>query len=823
MHALYPTAFASCLTTALGCLPIGSAHAAAPDRRGAAAPDRNFDVQHLGLDLVLEPEAGAVSGTATLTVDRLWPGPLRLDQVRLDIQDVQLDGAAVGWRLEGDQLVVAVPEGRGGSVAVRYRATPRSGLHFRSAGAGSVDRYPEVWSQGEGEDNRHWFPGWDHPNDRFTYSGRIAAPEGWTVVTNTDGTDLVNYLVMVAAAPYQTHEHPDDPTVSVLVPPWTPPGAVGPVLDPVPQMMAHMGARAGVPWPWGPYRQVFVQRFLYGGMENTGATVMNAERLLPDPAAAGTRADRIESIVAHELAHQWYGDWVTCRDWRELWLNEGFATFIAADWMAVERGQAGWHGSVRRWFAASQGGPPLARRFHQGPGAPNHNVYSKGASVLQMLRVMLGEDAFWRGIARYTAEGGPRLVETRELRRALEAETGRELGWFFQQWVELDHVPEVRVSQRYEDGMLTLTVRQDLSDGAPAYALPVRATVAAADGTRVDVQGWLEDAAIDLQVPLDAPPRFVAFDPDAGLLLRLEDQQDPDAWAAQALEGPTAWSRMQALAALGETARSAEVVAVARDPDASPYLRSVAIEALGEQRAVEALRGLALDPLDPIRDAAVSALGKAHGPDAESALRRAVRTDPNPDVRGTALRSLGPVAPQMARAEARRALGDARQGRAAVWAAALAVLGQHGEVSDIARMLDPEAPVRLRPTAAKEAARILARQPTPTAAPVVSARARVARFTEPLLRDPDQRTREAAVGVLGGVGDARSVSALESVRRRETLSSLQDAASHSIEAIRSRAGGGPASSPNAVEARMETLESRLEELERALEDADGRH
>ncbi|MEC7946315.1 MAG: M1 family aminopeptidase, partial [Myxococcota bacterium] len=272
-----------------------------PDGRGASAPDRNFDVRHLDLDLTLDPGSRAVSGTATLTVRRLWPGPLRLDQVRLDIDAVTLDGEGVPWRIEGDHLVVEVPADADGDVAVRYRATPRTGLHYRWVGADSVDRYPEVWSQGEGEDNRHWFPGWDHPNDRFTYTGRIDAPEGWTVLTNADGIDLVNYLVMVAAAPYDVHVHPEAPAVTVLVPPGTPDRAVSPVLDPVPAMMRHMEARAGVPWPWGPYRQVFVQRFLYGGMENTGATVMNAERLLPDPSAAATRADSIESIVAHEL------------------------------------------------------------------------------------------------------------------------------------------------------------------------------------------------------------------------------------------------------------------------------------------------------------------------------------------------------------------------------------------------------------------------------------------------------------------------------------------------------------------------------------------
>ena len=804
-------------------LTAAPAWALTPDRRGESAPDRNFDVQHLTLDLDLDPVAGAVSGTATLTVERLWRGPLRLDQVALQIQDVQLDGTAVPWWREGDQLVVELPEGAGGDVSVRYRAEPRTGLHFRRPGPGSVDRYPEVWSQGEGEDNRHWFPGWDHPNDRFTYSGRIRAPEGWTVLTNADGIDLVNYLVMVAAAPYDVHVHPDAPEVSVLVPPGTPLSAVAPVLDPVPAMMDHMSARAGVAWPWGPYRQVFVQRFLYGGMENTGATVMNAERLLPDASAAPTRAAMIDSIVAHELAHQWYGDWVTCRDWRELWLNEGFATFIAADWGAVAGGEAAWHSSVQRWYGGSRSGPPLARRFHQGEGSPNHNVYLKGASVLQMLRVMLGEDIFWRGIARYTAEAGPRLVETRELRRALEAESGRELGWFFQQWVELDHVPEVRVSHRYNDGILSVTVAQAVGEGAPAYALPLQIAVGTADGRTVEASGWLDDGQTVLQVPLDAPPRFVAFDPNAGLLLKLEEEQDPDAWAAQLASGPTAWSRMQALDALGETDRVEPVAAVATDADTPHPIRTVAVKALGEQQSVEVLTRLATeDPDDRIRSSAAAALGKGHGAEVAGTLRAVLRTDPNPDVRAVALRMLGPVDPTLARMEALRALGDAGSGRDAVWDAGLSILGQHGELSDIRRMLDADAPGRLRPAAARSAARIIGREAHPGEASVIRARAQVARFTEALLDDADQRTRQAAFGVLGEVGDDRTVSILEELRRRETLEGHRTSAARAVESIRKRSSAAPAGD-NEVEARLEALEKRLGELETELEAATERH
>ncbi len=811
-------------STLLSLLLAGPALAAPlePDRRGEEAPDRHFDITSLALDLDLLPEERAVAGTATLHVERLSPGPLVLDQVGLDVSAVEAAGAALDWRVEGDHLVILLDADRA-EIAIRYRAEPRTGHHFRTPTRGGPDRYPEVWSQGEGTDNRHWFPGWDHPNERFRYTGRFRAPDGWTVLTNRDGIDVVNYLVMLAAAPYDTHVHPEAPTVSVLVPPGTPVSAVSAVLDPVPAMMQHMASRSGQPWPWGPYRQVFVQRFLYGGMENTGATVMNAERLLPDASTASTAAYRIESIVAHELAHQWYGDWVTCRSWREMWLNEGFASFIAADWMASQRGEADWYGSVRRWFGASQKGPPLARRFHQGDGAASHNVYMKGASTLQMLKVLVGEEAFWAAMRRYTAAETPRLVETRDLRRAFEDETGLELGWFFQQWVELDTVPALKVTRRYADGTLTMRVAQTVSDTRPAYTLPLRFEVGLADGSTRTVEGWLEDADAELQLPLEAAPAWVAFDPQAGVLADLDDVQEPAAWEAQAAGSRSPYARMQALGALGQTDRSDRLAAVAADPAEPEALRRVAVEALGEQRAAEPL--LARRRAEPgagSRLVVARALGRCRGADVVAALTATAASDANPEVRATALDALNHVAPESAVKLARRLTRDVRGGRIAVARTALSVLGQSGELSDVRGMVGGGVDPMLRPQAAQAGARVVARQPEPRDPAVRRARDAVARFSESMLFDPDLRTRQAAVGVLGEVGDVRSIDALEQYRRWERDPDLLTAARGAVDRVRKRKDAPPAE-PNEVEARLKALEERLADMEAELEAARERH
>ncbi|MES2638953.1 MAG: M1 family aminopeptidase [Myxococcota bacterium] len=783
----------------------------APDARGFT-PDRAFDMERLRLALALDPEAGTVAGTATWTVRRLAAGPLVLDQIALTIEDVRAGDAPLKWRTAGDTLVIEVP-GDTADVAVRYRATPRDGLHFRRPGA--ADTHGEVWSQGEGTDNRYWFPGWDHPNDRFVYEGAITAPAGWKVLTNS-GHDLVNYLVMVAAGPYEVH---GTDTISAWVPPGTSKGGVARVLDPIPGMMAHFAERTGVPYPWGSYRQVFVQRFLYTGMENTSATIED-RWMVGNDRVAGTRAPRIASVVAHELAHQWYGDLLTCRNWREMWLNEGFATFFAADWeaspLAGVSGADEWANGVFGRYRASLATEALAGRFHAGAGAPDSvNVYNKGASVLQMLRVMLGEDVFWAGIRRYTQGHQRALVDTQDFVDAMEDVSGQELGWFFQQWVDLPYVPELTVSSTYADGAVVVTVRQATGTERPVYTLPVEVEVGGPDGPVV-AKGWLTDEDVELRVPLAAAPTYVAFDPRGGVLAKVTQTQDPAAWEAQA-RSSAPYARLLAIEALGDTPRSEVLAALAADTKTSVVMRRAAVRALGAQRAHVALLPLLDDPDDLVREAVAEALGASVGKAAAPALAERVARDPNPDVAALALTSLarldGAAAAKLARTRLRpKALEDLK-----LMAAAAGVLGEHGAPADLAALLRIEGPERARLHALRAAARLASRQDPGLARDRLFRD--VARATEDMLDDSDLRCREGAVAILAQVGDSATVSRLEALRRVETGRDLRTAAATAITTIRARATT-PGATPNEMEARMEALEKRVDEL---LKDVEERH
>ena len=813
-----------------------------PDPRGAFLKDRSFDMVRLELDAELDPKAHTLIGSATWTVRRLAPGGLRLDAVAFRDVTATVAGAPVEVVHGLREFTVQIPEdgiGKLTTVVVHYAATPQLGLHWRGpkqAGGGedSPDRYPEVYSQGELVDNRYWFPAYDHPDDRFEYAGRFTvagAPAGWTVVTNS-GSDLTSYLVMVAAAPYEVVAGPkNEVELRAMVPPSTPESWVRPVLDPLPDMLAHFAARTGVPYAWGRYDQTFVQRFIYGGMENTGSTIMH-ERLLSPPSVQDTRS-YVPSIVAHELAHQWYGDLLTTRTDRDMWLNEGFATFFAADWQVHElRGRQGNAAAdalaaahVDGWRRASLDSGGLAGRWFIAGGGPNHNVYSKGAMVLASLRATLGDDTFWAGIQDYTRKHAHSSVDTIDLQRAMESRSGRDLGWFFQQWTELPGVPKVTTSWAWATdagggaGRVTVELRQAVSVGAKPYTLPVDVSV---DGGAV-TRAWLRGESLTVTLPAAKAPSFVEIDPAGGLLVDWDQQQSQAAWSAQ-LVGGSAYSQRLAARTLGDLPVGAPDALAARfewapgnhgEGGTPGPLREAIADALGRRRTCGPL--LAALPFDfdiQVVAAAAGALGHCSDRALVPAMLARLGQEANSDIRASILRSAAAIHPEATMATARKALNraDALQPERA---AAAAVLGLAGTVGDVPALLRVPADRDVRLAGLNAAVSILQRQALGPERE--RTRGVIARSAERLLSDLDLRGKQGAVSVLRSVGDAHSASILEGLARSTTLPTLADAARDAVATIGARVESVSPATPNEADARLDAMEARLKAMEAEME------
>lgn len=802
-------------------------------------PSRSFDLTHLHLELRVDPVAATLEGTATHSVKPLGASSawLTLHQKGLEIRSIQVDGKVVeGWRLGHDRVHIPMPrDRRPHEVGLDYRAEPELGLHFRRPGRGRPDRVVEVWSQGQPFDSPHWIPSWDYPNDRFTYSAAFTVPEGLTVASNGVRTgskpadrgfktvsfsleqEVPTYLLGLVVGDYDVFEDKvGDLPLEYLVARGVPESEIRTAGGFAAPQIAYFNELLGTPYPWPIYRQAFVQRFMYGGMENTSLTINTDAVLGLNP----IQKERAEGLVAHELAHQWFGDLVTCYGWRDLWLNEGFATMYASRWTEKAHGRAYYDAQVHdRMVSAAAYTTPMARRSWSPPGPDSTGVYDRGMMVLHMLRTYLGDEVYDAGVRTYLDRHKHGFVETAHLRRALEDVSGEHLGWLFDAWVHQKGVPEIEAKWSWSKGQLVV----ELSQGKPAWSAPVEIEVGMGDGTRTR-QVWLSEGASKLAMDLETAPDYVAVDPRGGVLARWTRSQPPAAWVAQARSASTPYARLVAFEHLGKGQASSEAISVltlALSEEQPPRFRgkvSAALGALGTPEALAALKPALSDPDERVRADALTALGKFPA-SADAARRlRAGLDDPSAHVRGAAISALAEYDPRLGAEAARKSLGRPDRSRRR-WEhnAAVAVLGSHGEAEDatrIAKLFSERTPSRLlAPAVRAVGARVADLEPQEGE----KLRRKLARRLEPLLTSDDFRVRMAAIEGLGEVGDDPARARLLALASATSVDRLAQAARAAAGRIYHRGDVKPEESskadPDALQERLEELEGRLEKLE----------
>src|SRR6202011_1386821 len=364
----------------------------------------------------------------------------------------------------------------------------------------------------------------------------------------------------------------------------------------------------GVPYPYERYSQIAVADFTFGGMEKTSATTQTDRVLHDERAHLDYSAD---FLASHELAHQWFGDLVTCRDWSQAWLNEGFATYFESVWLEAH---LGWDEYLYDVFTVVQRyleedgeryRRPIVCNLYRDPGELfDRHLYEKGAAVLHMLRGELGWDRMQRALERYVSDNAERNVETIDLIRAIEAETGRNTRRFFGQWVERAGHPELEVSYRWDGerktALITIAQQQTVDDDNPAYAFDVEVgfVADAPASLRTDfgagplpgetrVRLRVERAPHVFAVPLEREPALVRVDPGAWILAAWTSSLGTDAHAAVLRGDPSPVARIRAAGALAKdnrrTARETLAHALAHDPFFGVGVEIAA--ALGDSRA----------------------------------------------------------------------------------------------------------------------------------------------------------------------------------------------------------------------------------------------
>ncbi|MFI5302914.1 MAG: M1 family aminopeptidase, partial [Polyangiales bacterium] len=419
-------------------------------------------------------------------------------------------------------------------------------------------------------------------------------------------------------------------------------------------MIALFEKVTGVKYPWAKYSQVVVRDFIFGGMENTSATTMT-ENILLDRKA--TRDFTSDDLISHELAHMWFGDLMTCRDWSHGWLNEGFATFFEHVWRQKRLGRDEYelglkvdldaylgeaHGRYRRAVVTQDYDAPL--------DLFDRHLYEKGGLVLHAARVELGDALFWKGIRVYLATHARGVVETRDLQRALEEVSGRSLGRFFEQWIHKPGHPEMEVEISWDKGVLTVATKQTqaTTDGVPAcfeLSLDLDLGAAGAGVTRHTLK--VTEKQQSFAVPAADRPTFVVVDPDLRVVGEVRAKQPVDMLRTQLTKAPTARGRGLAAQALSRSDDVVTIEALARalgDEHEFWGTRSECAAALARIRAREcfdALKNTRQTAHPKVRRAVVEALGAFRTPEAMEAIKPYALRDDSYLVEGEAARAMG--------------------------------------------------------------------------------------------------------------------------------------------------------------------------------------
>jgi aminopeptidase N len=558
-------------------------------------PPRTFDVLHYTIATRFNVPGKTVIGDEKVSLKPLASNfkSFELDAASMKIEAVTLadSGQALEWKQPPDKLAITLDRAYEPSetivVRIRYRATPQRGLYFIPENRGSssaLTKPAQIWTQGEPEENHHWFPCYDFPDDKATSeqyittgANEIAISNGTLLetTTNADGTRTFHWRMEQPHASYLTslivgnYAKLDDAYKNIPLEYYTYHGTeetARRAFTKTPEMMRVFSQRLDYDYPYNRYAQTIVSSFIFGGMENITATTHADSEILSGNTKEAQLAT--ENLISHELAHSWFGNLVTCKDWSELWLNEGFATFMEAVFREHEAGREAYLDEMRSnqslYFLEDllkYRRPVVYERYGSAIDIFDATVYKKGALVLHMLRETVGDEMFWKALHRYLEEYKYQPVGTADLRRIFEETTGQRLEWFFDQWVYKAGFPELRVRSFYQQptNKLTLEVTQTQSADAMTplvFRLPaVEIELTTATGARTE-RIEITQRSQRFSFKLDGKPMMIRFDKGERILKKIDFPQPAAMLKYQLTHSSDAHGRTEAVEALARlTAR----------------------------------------------------------------------------------------------------------------------------------------------------------------------------------------------------------------------------------------------------------------------------
>lgn len=828
------------------------------------ARSRNYDLQHSKIALRFDLESKKVVGDVTHTLSLLREGldQVSFDSVGLQIQNVKVNKSDAKFETTDKKLVVHLAKagklGEKYDVEIKYEAKPKKGLYFILPDKDYPNRPKQIWTQGESEDTRYYLPTYDYPNDRLTTETILTVPSDWLTVSNGKLISIADagagmktwtwresqpsstYLFTVVAGEIAelkdswrnmpvTYYAPKDRADRLAI-----------NYSRTPAMIEFFSKKLGVDYPWEKYAQSMVDDFVAGGMENSSATT-NTASSLRHPKLVPEYPMDYDGLISHELGHQWFGDLVTAKDWGNIWLNEGFATFMEFMWTESHFGKdegdyARWD-SMREWFPQHNlYGKPLVRHDFDDSSEFDGNAYGKGALVLSMLRRELGDDAFYAGLKNYLEVNRGKNVVTADLAKAIEEATHTNVDQFFDQWVYGAGAPKFEIAYQYdaEKKQVALHVKQTqrIEGRVGLFRLPVDVEITNATGPKlysITVSKTDETFAF----PSATTPQMVLFDKGVQILKSAEFKKENKEWIYQLKNASEVGDRADASVAVGKLKGNDEAAVVLGEAlrnDKARGVRIVAAQSLGElgspAAATELLNAMSTITQPDLRSSIVQALGSfKDNADVATKLEGIAKKDDSYRARAAALQAIGKMKPAGAydvlvaavnenspdgflREAAIRGLGSLGEGKAVPLLREWAMPGKdfdsrEAAIGSLARLKKDD----------KEITQLIAGY----------------------LKEPHFPVRTAAILALGARGDASAIPELEALLSSNDLSiEMAPTIKGQIERLRNPSGqggaragfgaeaGDVADAKSAEDQRLMHLEQLVQEMNDRLKTIEGR-
>jgi aminopeptidase N len=644
------------------------------------ARSKDYDLQHSRVSLRFDVEQRKVIGDVTHLLALLKDGveQLSFDSVGLQVQAVKVNKGQAKFSTTDSKLMVNLAKpGKSGEkyeVEITYEGKPTKGLYFILPDKDYPNRPKQIWTQGESEDTRYYLPTYDYPNDRLTTETILTVPAEWITVSNgklistadagggmktwtwRESQPSSTYLFTVVAGEFvEVKDRWRNMPVTYYAPKDRG-DRLAPNYGRTPAMIEYFSKKLGVDYPWEKYAQSMVDDFVAGGMENSSATT-NTSSSLRNPKLVPEYPTDEDGLISHELGHQWFGDLVTTKDWGNVWLNEGFATFLEYMWTEGHFGKdvadyERWE-TVKMWFQSRDlYGKPIVRHDFDDSSVFDGNAYAKGGMVLYMLRHELGDTAFYAGLKHYLEVNRGKNVVTADLVKAIEESTHANVDQFFDQWVFGAGAPKLDVSYTYdaEKKQVALTVKQTqkLEGHVGLFRVPVDVEIRNATGARVHPI-VVSKAAETFAFPSESAPQMVIFDKGTQILKSVEFKKEKKEWLYQLRNASELADRADAASALGKLKDDEEAAAAlgeAVQKDKTLGVRIVAAEALSAQGTPPAARHL-LNALPTAREPevrvnVVRALGEfKDNADVRAKLESVAKEDGSFRTRAQALAAIG--------------------------------------------------------------------------------------------------------------------------------------------------------------------------------------